>query len=49
MHGTEGKLDVKHTQRDLPDGVQWKVERKRPVMPVPQPGANLPQLEGDKP
>jgi len=46
---TEGKLNVKHTQRDTPDGVQWKVERKRPIMPVPQPDAKPMQADGVKP
>ena len=45
---TEGKLNVKRTQKDTPDGVSWKVERKRPIMPLPQPGAPVPVAEGVK-
>ncbi len=45
---SEGKLNVKHTQRDTPDGVAWKVERKRPIMPLPG-AAPLPAAEGVKP
>jgi hypothetical protein len=41
---SQGKLDVKHTQHDLPDGVQWKIDRKRPIMPVP--GFSFPPAEG---
>jgi hypothetical protein len=44
---TEGKLNVKHTQRDTAEGVAWKVERKRPIMPLP--GLTLPPAEGVKP
>ena len=44
---TEGKLNVKHTQRDTADGVAWKVERKRPIMPIST--APLPPAEGVKP
>jgi len=43
---TEGKLNVKHTQRDTPDGVAWKVERKRPIMPIST--LPLPAAEGVK-
>ena len=43
---TEGKLNVKHTQRDTPDGVAWKVERKRPIMPIST--VPLPAAEGVK-
>jgi hypothetical protein len=45
---TEGKLNVKRTQRNMPDGVQWKVERKRPIMPLPEPGAPPPVAAGVK-
>jgi hypothetical protein len=45
---TEGKLNVKHTQKDAPGGVSWQVERKRPIMPVPQPGETVPVAEGVK-
>jgi hypothetical protein len=45
---TEGKLNVKRTQRDTADGVSWRVERKRPIMPLPQPGAAVPVAEGVK-
>jgi hypothetical protein len=45
----EGKLNVKRTQKDTPDGVSWKVERKRPIMPLPQAGAQVPVAEGVKP
>ena len=44
---SEGKLDVKHTQKDVPEGVQWKLDRKRPVMPLP--GLILPAAEGVDP
>jgi hypothetical protein len=43
----EGKLNVKRTQRDTPEGVAWKVERKRPIMPIST--APLPAAEGVKP
>ncbi len=42
----EGKLNVKRTQRDTADGVAWKIERKRPILPLPQPGAPVPAAEG---
>jgi hypothetical protein len=45
---TEGKLDVKRTQRDTSDGVAWKIERKRPIMPLPQPNVPAPMAEGVK-
>jgi hypothetical protein len=41
---SEGKLDVKRTQHDLPDGVQWKIDRTRPILPLP--GLALPPAEG---
>jgi hypothetical protein len=31
---TEGKLNVKRTQKDAADGVTWQIERKRPIMPI---------------
>ena len=43
---SEGKLDVKHTQKDVPEGVQWKLDRKRPLLPLP--GLILPPAEGTK-
>jgi hypothetical protein len=43
---SEGKLDVKRTQHDAPEGVQWKIDRKRPIMPMP--GLSLPPAEGVK-
>ncbi len=30
---TEGKLEIKRTQRDAGDGVTWHAARKRPIMP----------------
>jgi Zinc carboxypeptidase len=42
---TEGKLNVKRTQRDVVDGVTWQVERKRPIMPLTPP---ISQAEGVK-
>lgn len=30
----EGKLDIKRTQRDAGEGVTWRVERKRPILPT---------------
>jgi hypothetical protein len=44
---TEGKLNVKRTQRDVADGVTWQVERKRPIMPLTPPPVS--QAEGVKP
>jgi hypothetical protein len=44
---TEGKLNVKRTQRDTPDGVAWKIDRKRPIMPISTDP--LPAAEGVKP
>ena len=44
----EGKLDVKRTQRDALGGVAWRVERKRPIMPLSQPGTPAPVAEGVK-
>lgn len=38
---TEGKLDVKHTKKETPEGVQWRESRKRPMMPVTPPDAQL--------
>jgi len=29
----EGKLRITRTQKSGPDGVEWKVERKRPILP----------------
>jgi hypothetical protein len=45
---SEGKLNVKHTQKDTSEGVTWKIERKRPIMPLPQPGIAPPEAEGVK-
>jgi hypothetical protein len=45
---SEGKLNVKHTQKDTPDGVSWKLERKRPIMPLISPSATTPVAEGVK-
>ena len=42
----EGKLDIKHTQRDVGEGVTWHVERTRPIMPVNPP--QLPHADGVK-
>ena len=43
---TEGKLKINRTQRDTSDGVMWRVERKRPILPLtPLPVA---QAEGVK-
>ena len=44
---TEGKLNVKRTQRDATDGVTWQVERKRPIMPLTPLAVS--QAEGVKP
>ena len=46
---SQGKLKSTRPERDGPEGVQWKVERKRPILPLTQPGAPVPALEGDKP
>ena len=42
---SEGKLNLKRTQRDTPDGVAWKLERKRPILPAPG-SVPLPAAEG---
>ncbi len=31
---SEGKLNIKRTQRDVGEGVTWHVERKRPITPL---------------
>ncbi len=38
---TDGKLDIKHTEKDTPNGVQWHVSRKRPILPVTPSDAKL--------
>ncbi|HEY4354225.1 MAG TPA: M14 family metallopeptidase [Acidobacteriaceae bacterium] len=44
---SEGKLRIKRTQRDAPNGVTWHVERTRPILPLtPPPVSNA---EGVKP
>jgi hypothetical protein len=45
---SEGKLNVTRTQKDMPDGVSWKLERKRPIMPLTSPSATTPVAEGVK-
>ena len=30
----QGKLRVTRTEREVPGGVQWRVERARPILPV---------------
>ncbi len=34
---SEGKLNIKRTQRDVGEGVTWHVERKRPITPIGSP------------
>jgi hypothetical protein len=34
-----GDLRVTHTEREAPGGVQWRVERARPILP---PGVKAP-------
>jgi Zinc carboxypeptidase len=43
---TEGKLNIKRTQKDAAEGVTWQVERKRPILPLTPPP--VPQAEGVK-
>lgn len=44
---SEGKLRIKRTQRDAANGVTWRVERTRPILPLnPPPVTNA---EGVKP
>ena len=31
---SEGKLRIKHTEKDAGDGVTWRVERTRPILPL---------------
>jgi hypothetical protein len=35
----EGKFKIKHTQKEFFDGVQWSVDRERPVLPMNAPDA----------
>ena len=44
---TEGKLNVKRTQKDAAEGVTWQTERKRPIQPLTPPPVS--QAEGVKP
>jgi hypothetical protein len=44
---TEGKLNIKRTQKDAADGVTWQTERKRPILPLTPPPVS--QAEGVKP
>jgi len=44
---SEGKLDIKRTQKDAGDGVTWHVERKRPIMPLNS--VPVPEAVGVKP
>ena len=44
---TEGKLNVKRTQKDAAEGVTWQTERKRPILPLTPPPVS--QAEGVKP
>jgi hypothetical protein len=43
---TEGNPKIKRTQKDVEDGVTWRVERKRPILPLTPPP--VPQAEGVK-
>jgi hypothetical protein len=43
---TEGKLKINRTQRNAADGVMWRVERKRPILPLTSPPVS--QAEGVK-
>lgn len=40
---TDAKMKVKHTQKEFFDGVNWKVDRERPMLP-----ANIDQLDHQK-
>jgi hypothetical protein len=38
----QGKLRIVRTQKSGPDGVEWKVERKRPILPSSEPAVPAP-------
>ena len=31
---SKGKLKITRTEREVPGGVQWRVERARPILPA---------------
>jgi hypothetical protein len=43
---TQGKYKITHTQKDFFDGVQWSVDRDRPVLP---PNMSDSSAEGQTP
>lgn len=43
---TEVKLKINRTQRDTAEGAMWRVERKRPILPLTPPP--VAQTEGVK-
>jgi hypothetical protein len=36
------KLRIVRTQKSGPDGVEWRVERKRPILPASEPAVPVP-------
>jgi hypothetical protein len=43
----QGELRIKRTEKVLSDGVQWKVERERPILPSSQPSIPQPTVSRD--
>jgi hypothetical protein len=45
----QGKLRITHTEREVPGGVQWRVERARPILPDSAPDAKPEPSTGNAP